>query len=677
MTTAEALRLERDAPPRESAVLPVLLAATVPVALVALFAGLAVTGALNAQLLVDPGVLVTRGLPIARLLADGSASLAIGLLTLATFALPGQREVKGLVSFSQWTATRWAAVAAGVWTAAQVAVLLLAAADVLGTPVGSDLFRSQIGYFATGIELGQQLALSALLAAAVLVVSLLARRIAWVAVANAAAVAALLPLSLSGHAAGADEHGNAVSSMAIHLIAVTAWAGGLVGLVLLRRRIGDALGTVAARYSILAGWAFFAVAASGLVNAWLRLGSPADLVATGYGLLVTAKAVLLVALGVAGILHRRRLLPRLAADAGDRAAFLRLAVGEVVGMAVAMGLSVALSRSAPPVSQDPDASTDAFLGLVGYPEPPPVSFPRMLTEWHLDVAFLGLAGILLGTYLVGVARLRRRGDAWPLRRTIPWVLGCLGLVYVTNGGPGVYGPASFSTHMLQHMGLMMFVPPLLVLGAPILLAMRALPVRRDGSRGIREWLLVLVHSRVARVFSNPVIAGLIFAGSLVVFYYTDWFPFSLSEHQGHVLMVLHFLLGGYLFYWVLIGEDPGPQRPSPPVRLLVLLATLTFHAFFGLALMSQEEILALDWWHALGYTDDAALLADQRAGGGLAWGAGEVPTVLVALVVVRQWIRSDARAAKRSDRAAERDGDAELNAYNARLAALAERDSRR
>jgi cytochrome c oxidase assembly factor CtaG/putative copper export protein len=675
VTTAEDLRLERDAPPRVSGVLPVVLAATIPVSFVALFAGLAVTGALTAQLLVDPGVLVTRGLPVARLLSDGAAAGTIGLLTLATFALPGQREVKGVVSFSQWTAARWAAIAAGIWTAASFAVVLLTAADVLGTPVGSDLFRSQILYFATGIELGQQLALSAVLAAVVLVVSLLARRVAWVAVANAVAVAALLPLSLSGHAAGADEHGNAVSSMAIHLVAVTAWSGGLVALLLLRRRVGDALGTVAARFSVLAGWAFFAVAASGLINAWLRLASPADLL-TGYGLLVAVKAILLIALGVAGILHRRRLLPRLAADPRDRMAFLRLAVGEVVVMAVAMGLSVALSRSAPPVSQEPVDSADAFLGLVGYPEPPPVDFGRMLTEWHLDVAFLGLAGILLGTYLVGVVRLRRRGDAWPMRRTVPWILGCLALVYVTNGGPGVYGPASFSTHMLQHMGLMMFVPPLLVLGAPILLALRALPVRRDGSRGIREWLLILVHSRVARVFSNPVVAGLIFAGSLVVFYYTDWFPFSLSEHQGHVLMVLHFLLGGYLFYWVLIGEDPGPQRPSPPVRLIVLLATLTFHAFFGLALMTQQEIIALDWWHALGYTDDEALLADQRAGGGLAWGAGEIPTVLVALVVVRQWVRSDARTAKRSDRAADRDGDAELNAYNARLAALAAHDAR-
>ncbi|WP_307807524.1 cytochrome c oxidase assembly protein [Naasia sp. SYSU D00948] len=672
MSTAEDVRQEREAPARSADAIGAVLLAGIPLAAAALLAGLALTGALLPRPIGDPGLAVTAGLPVARLLADGSAAVTIGLLILATFALPGQREVPGVVSFSQWSAVRWAAIAAGVWVLSGSAVLVLTAADVMGAPLGSELLRDQLWYFATGLELGQQLLVSVLLAAGALVASLLARRIAWVAVATALAVAALLPLALSGHAAGATEHGNAVSSMAIHLVAVTAWLGGLVALLLLRRRVGDDLGVVAGRYSVLAGWAFFAVVLSGTVNAYLRLGSPANLL-TEYGLLVLAKTVLLVALGLAGIRHRRALLPRLRQAPGSRRAFLRLAAGEVLLMAVAMGLSVALSRAAPPVGEEP---AEAFLGLVGYPEPPPVTPLRMLTEWHPDLAFLLLAGVLATTYVVGVRRLRARGDAWPLRRTVPFLLGCLALVYVTSGGPGVYGPVSFSTHMIQHMGLMMLVPPLLVLGAPVLLALRALPARQDGSRGIREWMLVLVHSRVAGIVSNPVVAAVIFAGSLPAFYYSGWFPFSLSEHQGHVLMVLHFLLGGYLFFWVLIGEDPGPKRASPPLRLLVLLMTLAAHAFFGLALMTQEEVLALDWWHALGYTDDAALLEDQRAGGGFAWGAGEVPGVLAAMIVVRQWVRSEARVAKRSDRAAERDGDAELNAYNARLASLADRDRR-
>ncbi|HEY8588694.1 MAG TPA: bifunctional copper resistance protein CopD/cytochrome c oxidase assembly protein [Naasia sp.] len=649
------------------------LLAAAPLAVLAALAGMAATGAFR-TLLVDPGPLVTWGTPIARVLADGAAALTVGVLVLAVFAFRGADGDPRRPGRAQQAALRIAAVSAAVWLAAGAVGLALAGAEVLGVPATDPALVAALPAFVARTELGTNSAVSLVLVAAVLAVSLLARRTAWLAVAGVGAVAALLPLALNGHAAGAAEHGNAVSSLAVHLVAVSAWVGGLAGLVLLRRAIGSGLPVAAARYSTLAGWAFGAVAFSGVVNASLRLAQPSDLL-TGYGLLVAGKAVLLTALGVAGAWQRRRILPALAAEQGSRRPFVRLAVTELGVLAVAMGLSVALSRSAPPVPEGP--ASDPFAALVGYPEPPPVTVARMLTEWHPDWAFLGLAGILVGTYLAGVVKLRRRGDAWPVRRTVPWVLGCLGLVYVTSGGPGVYGPTSFSSHMLQHMGLMMFVPPLLVLGAPILLAMRALPARRDGSRGIREWLLVLVHSRVAALLSFPVVAAVIFAGSLVAFYYTPWFEFSLTEHQGHVLMVLHFLLGGYLFYWVLIGEDPGPDRPAPPFRLLVLLATLAFHAFFGLALMNQAEVLAIDWWHALGSTDDAALLDDQRAGGGLAWGAGEVPTVLVALIVVRQWIRSDARTARRTDRAADRDGDAELTAYNERLARLAQRDGTR
>ncbi|GMA25155.1 hypothetical protein GCM10025864_29140 [Luteimicrobium album] len=235
----------------------------------------------------------------------------------------------------------------------------------------------------------------------------------------------------------------------------------------------------------------------------------------------------------------------------------------------------------------------------------------------------------------------------------------------------------FSTHMILHMGLMMFVPLPLVLGAPVLLALRVLPARADHSRGPREWILLGVHSWYARLLAKPAVAGVIFAGSLVAFYFTGWFQAALFDHPVHVLMQVHFLLSGYLFFWLLVGADPGPERPAPPLRLVVLLVTLTFHAFFGIALMSTDALIAADWWHAMQYTDDAALLADQHSAGGIAWGAGEFPTFLAAVIVAVQWQASDKREARRTDRQADRDGDAELVAYNAQLAALARRDAER
>jgi cytochrome c oxidase assembly factor CtaG len=183
----------------------------------------------------------------------------------------------------------------------------------------------------------------------------------------------------------------------------------------------------------------------------------------------------------------------------------------------------------------------------------------------------------------------------------------------------------------------------------------------------------VVHSRLLRVLGHPLVACGLFAGSLVAFYYSPLFELSLRTHTGHLLMTLHFLLAGYLFASVLIGVDPGASRPPYPLRLVLLLATMTFHAFFGVALVSGSTLLAPAVLTELGRTWGRSPLADQQLGGAVAWGLGEFPVLLLALGVAVAWARSDDRETRRHDRQADRDGDAELAAYNARLARLAER----
>jgi putative copper resistance protein D len=314
--------------------------------------------------------------------------------------------------------------------------------------------------------------------------------------------------------------------------------------------------------------------------------------------------------------------------------------------------------------------------LLGYAMPPPVTFRTYFTQFYGEALWLAVVAVLLGLYGAGVVRLLRRGDRWPAQRTVFWVAGCLALVFVTSGGPGVYGRIHFSTHMVQHMSLMVVVPLLLVFGAPITLAMRALTARTDASFGPRELLLRLVHARVLKVLGHPLVAAVLFTGSLTVFYYSNLFELAMSTHTGHVLMTAHFLLTGYLFVWSLVGIDPGPARPPYPFRLVLLLVTLAFHAFFGIGLMSSGALLAPDWWHALGQTDDAALLRDQQNGGAIAWGAGDVPSLLLGLALLVGWVRSDAQETRRKDRQADRDHDAELREYNERLEAMARRQGR-
>lgn len=657
-----------------SAVVTVLTVA-VPLALGCTLLGLASTGALNEETqLIDAGSLVRYGMPVARVLHDAMAAVTVGLLIVAAFALPAQRKDHGAVSSVQHRAARWAALSGAVWFLAAASGIVFTGANTIGAPIGSSVFNRIFPEFLFRLEAGQVYLVSAVAVLITTTLAAAATRATTLAVATVVALFALLPLSLSGHAAGALEHANAVNSLAIHLIGVCVWVGGLVAVLLLRTRTKGATGRVIARYSTLAGWAFGAVAFSGIVNASLRLTGPLDLVTTSYGWLIAVKAGALVLLGVAGAVQRRKIVPGLLREPTNRRLFVRFAVAEIVFMAIAIGASVAVSRSQPPIPQTPETGADTRDGLIGYTYPAMQTLERFLTAWHWDWMWAALAVTGIAWYLLAVRKLRRRGDRWPIGRTISWVTGCLIFLWTMNGGPAVYGMIHFSSHMIQHMLLMMFVPLPLVLGGPVLLALRTLPVRNDGSRGAREWLLLFVHSKWMQFLAQPAVAGVIFAGSLVVFYFTPAFQASMQSHEWHIVMVVHFVLSGYLFFWVFVGIDPGPARPPYPILIIALLATLAFHAFFGVAVMTSESVYALDWFRALGQTDTAALLADQRTGGGIAWGAGELPMVFVALLVVRNWMCSDQRTAKRLDRQADRDGDAERSAYNDQLAALNDRD---
>ena len=138
-------------------------------------------------------------------------------------------------------------------------------------------------------------------------------------------------------------------------------------------------------------------------------------------------------------------------------------------------------------------------------------------------------------------------------------------------------------------------------------------------------------------------------------------------------MYAHFLLLGYLYYWVIIGVDPSPRRVSPFVKLAMLLGAMPFHAFFGLALMNSQEVLAAGWFGGLGLPWATNTLSDQRLGGAIAWGITELPLLVVLIALLAQWARSDEREARRDDRRQDTPGNDELAAYNRMLAALAER----
>ncbi|WP_030777500.1 cytochrome c oxidase assembly protein [Streptomyces sp. NRRL S-920] len=302
---------------------------------------------------------------------------------------------------------------------------------------------------------------------------------------------------------------------------------------------------------------------------------------------------------------------------------------------------------------------------------PPFTLGRGL-ELSADPFFLIGCLVALALYGWGVGRLVRRGDKWPVGRTISFVLGILTVLLVMCTKLNDYGMVMFSVHMVQHMVISMLSPILLLLGAPITLALRGLPAAARGHKGPREWLLWLLHSRYMRIITHPAFTIPLFIASLYALYFTPLFDTLMGSKAGHIGMMVHFLAVGLVFFWPIMGVDPGPHRPGYVMRMLELFAGMPFHAFFGIALMMATQPMIGTYMHppaSLGI--DA--LADQEAAGGIAWAFSEIPSVVVLVALLFQWRRSEDREARRKDRAADRDGDKELEAYNAYLASLAAR----
>ncbi|MPQ98332.1 cytochrome c oxidase assembly protein [Modestobacter sp. I12A-02628] len=295
-------------------------------------------------------------------------------------------------------------------------------------------------------------------------------------------------------------------------------------------------------------------------------------------------------------------------------------------------------------------------------------FVPHLDAWSLIPAVSVLA---LAAYLVGLVRLRRSGVRWPWWRTLSFALGALSLFAVTGTGLNGYAMVLFSVHMSQHMVLSMIAPILLLIGSPVTLALRTLPRGRTAAGTPRALLLEALHSRVARFLSHPGFTMPLFIGSLYGVYFTPVFDDLMADPFGHQVMLAHFTVTGLLFFGPIIGADPWPRNLSHPGRMGELLLPVPFHAFFGVAIMMADSLLVTSFANPpASWGVDA--LADQATAGSIAWSFGELPTVLVLAVVFFQWAGSEERKGRTQDRTADRNGDADLVAYNERLRRMAD-----
>lgn len=276
----------------------------------------------------------------------------------------------------------------------------------------------------------------------------------------------------------------------------------------------------------------------------------------------------------------------------------------------------------------------------------PLTFGSLLTSWSNDpLTWLGLLVGAIG-YLAAVRLVNRRHPRSPVPRgrVVAWLAGMVALAIALVSAVDVYATSLLSVHMVQHMLLAMVVPPLLALGAPVTLALRlARPLVR------RRILLPLLHSRLSRILSAPVIGWSLFAVVLWGSHFSPLFGAALDDPLVHVGEHLLYLAAGLLFWWPVVGADPSPRRLGYAWRAVYLGLQMPVHAITGLAIYFAPRVLYphyLSVERAWGPTP----LADQQLAGALMWGVGDILLVVAIVLVTAAWMRADERRARRLER---------------------------
>lgn len=586
--------------------------------------------------------------------------LSIGLLLSISFL---DKDIKGIISNN--LLVRKAKNFIFVWLLLTILFIVVQIAYLLEQPLSASFDLTVIRSYMTQTSIGKSYLIQIILLMLLLTIPL--KKILTSYFLLLLSIIAIIAPVFQSHGSSSGHHALAIGALTVHVIAISFWVGGLFGLTQL-----DKTQKLIAlpRFSALALWSATSVAVTGSATAWTRLDSIAAW-QSKYGVITILKIFLTAILIGFGVIHRRWIIK------SDFPAIFKLVIAEIIIMFITIFIGSWLSTVAPPSREV--ISTPALL-ITGIPMPEAPNLTKVLLAYDADGLMLSLLIFAVALYIKGVLILSRRGDSWPLGRTISFALGISAVDFATSGGLGVYSHFAFANHMLAHMVLGMIAPIGIVLGAPITLALRTLPAGRDKDEsGVRGAFIALLHSKVATFYTNPVVALAIFDGSLFALYFTPLFRNLMQGHSGHLFMSLHFLLTGILFFQTIIGIDPMPRKLPHLVKIIIIFAAMSIHAFFSISLMSATSLIDGGYFASLQRPWATDLLADQKLGGAIGWAMGEIPILLALVATFIQWLKEDKKESGRIDRAADRAAamgeDDELAQYNRYLRNLNQNDS--
>ncbi len=606
-----------------------------------------------AQGIPDSGPLITWSLQISKLTFSFLALLMLGKLITLTFFITTNDLRKSLNQIS---------ARANLLVIISIVVAITQMAYVLGLKPGSTLTPATISTYLFDLTSSRGYLISAVLALVIALLSLFVKSDNSLIVLILMAGAVITTPLLNSHSASLGDHSLALTSSITHGLAVSIWVGTLIALL---PHISKTSQELVTKFGALAKWCVVALGVSGIAATYSRLDSISDFWMTGYGRLVIVKFLLfMIALAIAGQI-RKQLRSNISVTK-----FISI---ETIFLSLAIGFGVALQNTA--LSRSGISFETAAEEILGFEFPPVPGVAEYLFGWHPEWILLTLSTIALILYLSAAQKLKRQEIKWPGGRTTSFVIGIALLAWTSSSGIAKYAMISFSAHMIQHMVLSMIAPIFLVLGAPVTLALRALPTQSNHeTKNARDWILSLLESKYAKLVTHPISVLIIFTFGLYGMYFTSLFGDLMRSHSGHVFMEIHFLFSGFLFAFMTVGIDPAPRKIPYWSKLMMVLMALGLHTFFALAIMQSRTPVGESWYAQVQPPWIFDLLKENYIGGGIAWAIGEIPTLMLAILVAVQWARSDERTANRLDRAAQRDGDQERKEYNERLARLNSRD---
>lgn len=553
---------------------------------------------------------------------------------------------------------------ATVWATSALVLVPVSAADTGGDPISYVL--GALGDYLSANQNTQAWLLIAVTAGALALGSWLSTTWRWTVAMTILSVLASLPTVVTAQVSVGTGHDLATDAAIIFTLATTLWFGAVWA-------------TRATAGGIGARRAFLRTARVGAVGAVVAILTRVGIgtfelagqspLASVYGAGILAIIAILLVLGVRTLLRWRAV--RALGDEPTR----RLITANGIDLALIillLGVQSALLRLVPARYTAPQSPTQNYLGY-NVPHAPQVSLAFL--PGRPNLLLLTVSIVMIGLYIWGYVRLRQAGNRWPINRLICWIAGWLMVVILIASRMWTYSSATFSWHMVVHMTLNMGAPVLMVLGGPITLMLRTSTAHGTGQPvGLHDVVSQLLNWRLVAVLLNPILVWMIFVGSLYILYLSPLFGLAMRYHWAHQLMAVHFLVIGYLFYWLVIGVD-RPPRPLPHIaKLGYIFAAMPFHAFFAVAVLSGGAIIGQSFYTLLDLPWLNDLAAQQRAGGQVTWATGEIPLFIVIIALVGQWFQQDTREAKRKDRAADAGHDDSLAAYNDMLAALAARD---